>query len=154
MTDDTTLCKLSNVRSLAEEGSFLTVEHRLVPRWRDADSLGHVNHAVFLTYFEDTRDRWLDRAGILGINYAVATCTVDFEREIRLREEIRIRCTATRLGRTSITTAESISNSDGERIASARFVLVLWDPERRVPRPMTDDERRRLQDNPAKKESI
>ena len=25
-------------------------------RWRDVDALGHVNHAVFLTYLEEGRD--------------------------------------------------------------------------------------------------
>ena len=25
-------------------------------RWRDVDALGHVNHAVFLTYLEEARD--------------------------------------------------------------------------------------------------
>ncbi|MEP7026592.1 MAG: hypothetical protein ABJB47_22870, partial [Actinomycetota bacterium] len=25
-------------------------------RWRDGDGLGHVNHAVFLTYLEEGRD--------------------------------------------------------------------------------------------------
>ncbi len=29
-----------------------TFEHPVNVRWRDTDALGHVNHAVFLTYLE------------------------------------------------------------------------------------------------------
>ena len=28
-------------------------EHPVDVRWRDVDALGHVNHAVFLTYLEE-----------------------------------------------------------------------------------------------------
>ena len=31
-------------------------EHEVTVRWRDVDALGHVNHAVFLTYLEEGRD--------------------------------------------------------------------------------------------------
>lgn len=125
------------------------VEHRLVPRWRDADALGHVNHAVFLTYFEDARDRWLMKAGITGVNYLVAHCTVDFEGEIPLKEEIVIRCRAKKLGRKSITTEEEIFNLEGKRLASASFVLVMWDAERRESRLLTQLERESLMGQPS-----
>ena len=29
-------------------------------RWRDVDSYGHVNNAVYLTYLEEARDRWVE----------------------------------------------------------------------------------------------
>ena len=32
-------------------------EHLVRVRWRDTDALGHVNHAVFLTYLEEVRGR-------------------------------------------------------------------------------------------------
>ena len=31
-------------------------------RWRDVDALGHVNHAVFLTYLEEGRDAFFIQA--------------------------------------------------------------------------------------------
>lgn len=30
-------------------------------RWYDMDALGHVNHSVFFTYFEQTRISWLNK---------------------------------------------------------------------------------------------
>ena len=36
-------------------------EHLVRVRWRDTDALGHVNHAVFLTYLEEGRMRSTSR---------------------------------------------------------------------------------------------
>ena len=36
--------------------------HRVQMRWRDLDGLGHVNHTVVLTYLEEGRDVFLERA--------------------------------------------------------------------------------------------
>ena len=37
-------------------------EHQVSLRWRDVDALGHVNHAVFLTYLEEGRDAFYAQA--------------------------------------------------------------------------------------------
>ena len=51
-------------------------EHPVDVRWRDVDALGHVNHAVFLTYLEEGRDAFFTRA--LGDPiYVVARLEID-----------------------------------------------------------------------------
>ena len=62
-------------------------EHQVAVRWRDTDALGHVNHAVFLTYFEEGRDEFFSR--VLGSEpiYVVARLEVDFRAEVRPTEE-------------------------------------------------------------------
>ena len=47
-------------------------------RWRDLDALGHVNHAVVLTYLEEGRDAFLADHGIGRDEYVVGRCSVDF----------------------------------------------------------------------------
>ena len=37
-------------------------EKQIEIRWRDQDAYGHVNNAVYLTYLEEVRDEWLERA--------------------------------------------------------------------------------------------
>ena len=37
-------------------------------RWRDVDSYGHVNNAVYLTYLEEARDRWVETT-LPGTNF-------------------------------------------------------------------------------------
>jgi acyl-CoA thioester hydrolase len=37
-------------------------QKRIEIRWRDLDAYNHVNNAVYLTYLEEARDEWLERA--------------------------------------------------------------------------------------------
>jgi acyl-CoA thioester hydrolase len=47
-------------------------EHQVDVRWRDTDALGHVNHAVFLTYLEEGRDAFFVRTFGGEPDYVVA----------------------------------------------------------------------------------
>ncbi|HET8821832.1 MAG TPA: acyl-CoA thioesterase [Thermoleophilaceae bacterium] len=116
--------------------------HRVQTRWRDLDGLGHVNHTVVLTYLEEGRDAWLAEHGINRDEYVVGQCSLTFRREIEpARKTVIAQCELGSLGRSSITTLERIVDEDGETVVEAEFRLVLWDPERRIPRSITDHER-------------
>jgi acyl-CoA thioesterase FadM len=124
------------------------VSHRVAVRWQDIDGLGHVNHVAFLTYFEEGRDAWLHAHGIPRDEYVVGRCTVHYRSEIgRDVEAVHVRCAASELGRSSLTTSEQLLDESGRVLADAEFALVLWDPAARRSRPLTDDERRSLQAN-------
>jgi acyl-CoA thioester hydrolase len=114
-------------------------------RWRDLDALGHVNHAAVLTYLEEGRDAWLESHGIARHEYVVGRCAVEFLREIdACARTVTVECEVGELGRSSLKTNERIVGDDGEVVVEAHFGLVLWDPEQRASRPITDDERARL----------
>ena len=120
-------------------------EHPVSVRWRDVDALGHVNHAVFLTYLEEGRDAFYAQA--LGADplYVVVRLEVDLRAEVRYPDrQMTVRIEVERLGTTSLTTRETISTPAGETAAEARVVTVRWDAERREPVPFTDAERARL----------
>jgi acyl-CoA thioester hydrolase len=120
-------------------------EREVTVRWRDTDALGHVNHAVFLTYLEEGRDAFF--AQVLGSDpvYVVARIEADLRAEVRHGDgKVAVRIAVERLGTTSLTTRETIISSAGEVAAQARVVTVRWDAERRVPIPFTDAERARL----------
>ena len=122
------------------------VEHVVQVRWQDLDGLGHVNHAVVLTYLEEGRDVFLAEHGIGRDEYVVGRCTVNFNGEIAPgQREVAVRCSAVELGTKSITTAERILGPGGEAIVEAAFSLVMWDPGRRETRPISDAERASLQ---------
>jgi acyl-CoA thioester hydrolase len=119
--------------------------HRVQMRWRDLDALGHVNHPVVLTYLEEGRDAFLKDHGIGREEYVVGRCSVSFEGELDLSlESVTVECAVRRLGRTSLTTAERILDDEGRVKVEGEFGLVLWDPEKRAPRPITDTERESL----------
>jgi acyl-CoA thioester hydrolase len=125
-------------------------ERRVAVRWRDTDALGHVNHAVFLTYLEEGRDAFF--AGTLGRDpmYVVARVEVDFRAEVRLAEEVpgryvTVRVEVERVGTTSVTTRETVLTPAGAIAAQARVVAVHWDPDRRTPIPFSAESRARLE---------
>jgi acyl-CoA thioester hydrolase len=119
-------------------------EHPVRVRWRDTDALGHVNHAVFLTYLEEGRDAFYTQA--LGDpHYVVARLEVDLRAEVRHPDQqVTVRIRAERLGTTSLTTRETILTPSGDVAAEARVVTVRWDPGRRQPIPFSETERVRL----------
>ncbi|HEX9035334.1 MAG TPA: thioesterase family protein [Streptosporangiaceae bacterium] len=121
-------------------------EHPVAVRWRDTDALGHVNHAVFLTYLEEGRDAFYARA--LGSEpiYVVVRLEVDLRAEVRHPDRrVTVRIEVVRLGTTSLTTRETILSATGEVAAQARVVTVRWDADRRKPIPFTEAERARLE---------
>ena len=67
-------------------------EKRIEIRWRDLDPYNHVNNAVYLTYLEEARDEWLERA--LGDEdaawgYVIARVAIDFRRELTQNDDRR-----------------------------------------------------------------
>ena len=121
--------------------------HRVQMRWRDLDGLGHVNHTVVLTYLEEGRDAWLARHGIPRDEYVVGRCNVNFRREIDPAwKTVTVHTSVRELGRSSLVTDERILDDAGNVVVEAEFGLVLWDPEQRGSRPISDEERASLEE--------
>ena len=124
-------------------------EKQIEIRWRDQDAYGHVNNAVYLTYLEEVRDEWLERA--LGDSgdawgYVTARVAIDFRRELTQDDEAVVaRLWLTRIGTSSVTTREEIVTVGGELAAEAEAVLVARDTETGRSRPLSDVERAALE---------
>lgn len=120
-------------------------EHQVSLRWRDVDALGHVNHAVFLTYLEEGRDAFYVQALGRDPQYVVARVEIDLRAEVRYPDRrLQVRIEVERVGTTSLTTRETIVTPAAETAAEARVVTVLWDTEARKPKAFAADERARL----------
>ena len=120
-------------------------EHPVDVRWRDVDALGHVNHAVFLTYLEEGRDAFYTR--MLGSDpiYVVARLEVDLRAEVGYPDRrVTVRIEVEHLGTTSLTTRETVLTPSGEVAARARVVTVRWDAGQRKPVPFSEAERAQL----------
>jgi acyl-CoA thioesterase FadM len=80
-----------------------------------------------------------------GPLYVLARLEIDFRAEIPKADRlVRAQIAVARLGRTSLTTVETIHRENGKVAAAARVVTVCWDGERRAPRPFSEAERARL----------
>ena len=86
---------------------------RIEIRWRDMDAFKHVNNAVYLTYLEEMRDEWFLEVlgnGLLLNDFVLARCAVDYRSPVTQEDghvDVELRCT--RVGRSSVTTAERIT---------------------------------------------
>ena len=122
-----------------------TFERQVQVRWRDTDALGHVNHAVFVTYLEEGRDGFY--LEVLGDrHYVVVRIELDLRAEVRLADrQVTVRVQVERLGRTSLTTREVILTPAGQVAAEARVTTVRWDPAQGQPVPFSEAERGRLE---------
>jgi acyl-CoA thioester hydrolase len=120
-------------------------EHQVSLRWRDLDALGHVNHAVFLTYLEEGRDAFYVQALGRDPQYVVARVEIDLRAEVRYSDrQLLVRIEVERVGTTSLTTREQVHTSAGQTAAEAKVVTVLWDADARRPMAFAADERARL----------
>jgi acyl-CoA thioester hydrolase len=119
--------------------------HRVQLRWRDLDGLGHVNHTVVLTYLEEGRDAFLAERGIRRDEYVVGKCAIRFLDEIDAElATVTVQTSVRELGRSSVATSERILGRNGKVVVEAEFDLVLWDPQQRGSRRITDEERASL----------
>jgi acyl-CoA thioester hydrolase len=116
-------------------------------RWRDVDNYGHVNNAVYLTYLEECRDRWVRQTLGPAVDFVIVRIAIDFRRELSLEDvAVVVTCRGTGQGTSSIRTAETIRAKAGWVAAEAESVVVAHDPAARKARPITPAERSVLEE--------
>lgn len=120
---------------------------RTAIRYSDTDRQGHVNNAVFATFCETGRVTMLHLEGSRiappGFSFVIARLAIDFLAELRWPGAADIGTSVQKLGRTSITLAQTILQ---DRVVAARSdsVLVLTDEAARRPVPLPEEARARL----------
>jgi acyl-CoA thioester hydrolase len=110
-------------------------------RFRDCDPMGHVNNAVYLTYLEQARlAQWralrLGRLPSAASNQLVpddvpgvivARAEIDYKRPARYGDVLEVRIGLAAMGRTSFTYDYEIVDAQGQVVAAARTVQVMYD---------------------------
>lgn len=113
----------------------------------ELDALRHVNHAVFLNYFEQARVDALEKSGFpwaelleRGWLFNVVRVEVDFRAEARLEDSVLVESTVEKVGNTSMTLQQVAHRRRREDeppdeaptlLATARIVGVMVGPEGR-----------------------
>src|SRR4051812_47872320 len=112
--------------------------HRLVVRFRDCDSMGHVNHAVYFTYFEQCRFAWWrhlgSATGMPGATTVIVHADCDYRAPAHVHDELEIALQVGSIGRTSVTLIYAVVNiASGHRLAEGKTVNVTIDPSSQRP---------------------
>jgi acyl-CoA thioester hydrolase len=107
-------------------------------RFRDMDSMGHVNNAVFLTYFENARIAyWRAVPGIRSrrnLDYILARVECDFKSPVTVEDELVCHIRVASFGRTSFAFEYLLRDERTRRdVAAGRTVQVMFDYAARKP---------------------
>jgi acyl-CoA thioester hydrolase len=126
--------------------------HRIEVRFRDCDPLGHVNNAAYLTYLEQARlYYWRSRWGFGAENLSaspgviMARAEIDYRLPARYGQTLEVRIDLAAVGRTSFTYDYEILDEQGQTVASARTVQVMYDYATGRPVPIPADIRAKMQ---------
>ncbi|MFC0152461.1 acyl-CoA thioesterase [Xanthomonas dyei] len=112
-------------------------EHKILARipisvrWRDMDSMGHVNNAKYISYLEEARVRWM--LGVQGVAMTdriapvVAATNVNYKRPLVWPNDITVELFVERLGSRSTTIGHRIvDQKDDGVLYSDGNVVVVW----------------------------
>lgn len=110
-------------------------------RFGDLDPMGHVNHAAYAGYLEQTRARYYD--AVIGtamedVDVVVAHLEIDYVRPIGFRDDLEVHLSVSSIGETSIPMDYEVY-ADGELAATATTVQVIVDPGTGEGRPVPHD---------------
>lgn len=118
---------------------------RSVPtRWSDNDIYGHVNNAVYYTWFDTSVNAWLIERGVLDIHAGTSVSLVAetgcrYFQSLAYPETVEIGLVVDRLGTSSVTYGVAAFR-EGTPFAAAQghFVHVLVDRATQRPTPIPD----------------
>jgi len=100
--------------------------HRESVRFRDLDSLGHVNNAVYATYLEQARIAFLEPIGATQPDMILARLEIDFRAQVGLGDDVEVEVRPAGVGTKSFSLHYTVRV--GECIvAEAKSVLVAYD---------------------------
>lgn len=129
-------------RGMAEYATAVDID----VRYRDIDSVGHVNNAVFVSYLEHARVEYIQAVLALSAvdpGFVLVNVEVNFEREILLGQDVVVGLRVSDIGTSSITMDYEIT-ADGKRAATAKSVIVPYDEDAGESRPVPDEWRERI----------
>src|SRR5436190_13183577 len=140
-----TVVGYSTGMSAVGEGRQWFYRHRLTVRFRDCDAMGHVNHAVYFTYFEQCRlTFWREVAGTPSphTRVIIARAECDYRAPAYFGDELEVRLRVGDIGRSSFTLEYAIVDVGTDRqMAIGKTVMVSYDYERGKSTPLPESTR-------------
>lgn len=117
---------------------------------RDLDGLGHVNNAVYLTYLETARNRWVfdlrGKTKVTDFDFILAHTSVDFRAAAELYDTVLVKLRPTRVGNSSWDLQyECRDQATGRLLIEARSVQVMYNYATGRSAPVPEEFRRILE---------
>ncbi len=102
--------------------------------WGELDALGHVNHTVFLRWFENVRFAWFERVGVAALmresqgaaGPILARISCDYRAPVGFPDTILANARCVKLGRSSLTLRNQVwSEASAAIVAEGEVVVVM-----------------------------
>ncbi len=110
-------------------------------RFGDTDALGHINNATYATYAELGRVEFVRALGLPPGGFILARLALDYRKQVRLGERVRVETWVEKVGNSSITMRQEVL-ADDELAVEVEAVAVWFDYETNVPVRVPDEARR------------
>ncbi|HEY3052827.1 MAG TPA: thioesterase family protein [Thermoanaerobaculia bacterium] len=128
------------------KGGWFVVPYQVM--FRDVDTFGHVNNAVYFTYFEWARTLlWFELTGgrdVRDISFIVVRAECDFKLQLSM-ESIEIWVRIGEMRSTSFDFLYEIRTGNGQQIAAVgKVVVVLFDWKTQSKVAISDEFRRKV----------
>jgi len=112
-------------------------------RWRDLDAMNHVNNAVYFTYLEQARVRYLRELELVSVSpsdigFILAEARCQFKSPLKLGERVTVYIRVSDIGRSSFVFRYRMEGEDGRLAAEATTTQVRYDYERERSVPLSD----------------
>jgi acyl-CoA thioester hydrolase len=113
------------------------------PRFRDTDAMGHINNAVYVTYFEIARTEYwrrvTDNPKYQEVPFILAHTSIDFRSPAFVHEMLSVGVRVARIGRSSFECAYRIAEEATDRlVCEGRSVQVIFDYAKGASYPMPE----------------
>ncbi len=114
-------------------------------RFRDLDAMGHVNNAVFFTYFEEGRKvfffRISESTDLSAFPFILARVSCDYLKPVKLHNRLSLEMRVKEMGNKSFTLAYALRDRDDPSVLYARgeSVQVCFDYAGNVSMPIPED---------------
>lgn len=110
----------------------VTIRQRVA--WGELDALGHVNHTVFLRWFENARFAWFERVGIAAtmresggkLGPILARISCDYRSPVGFPDTILTSAVCVKLGRSSLTLANRVWSEQQRALVAAGEVVIVF----------------------------
>ncbi len=123
-------------------------EFEIEVAFRDIDAMGHVNNAVFFSYFETARVKYIMKvfeAGdptdfdLLDLPLILVEATCSYKSPALLGEKLKVGIGLSRFGNKSFDLLYQIWGQDGRLVATGKTIQVMYDYGTRSAYPIPDN---------------
>lgn len=121
-----------------ERGISLESSIKLLVGSSDIDANNHLNNKVYMMFFEWGRKDFYSQTGDIyqhlkneGISHTLVNISINFIKEIKVGEELKLSTSLEKLGEKSYTLKQVIFNSNGTIVCKAEATSVFFNLDNR-----------------------